>query len=202
MIKIRIVRYFIYTLWKQKIFSHLEIRKIKYSLEVILNELLKLVVLILIFASLKSLEVLLFSLVFLIPIRIFSGGIHFESSFKCLIFTAGFFLLILAFYPLLPSKNPSLYFLSFISLTLITIFSPAPNEYRPNVVQKNRATYKMLAFAITLGSLALLYLLIESQKYFAVGFITIMLQATQLIINYFIRFIFNLKRRNKNEIIL
>lgn len=202
MMKTRIVRYFIYTLWKQKLFTHSEICKIKYGLEVILNELLKLVVLLMIFASLKSLDVLLFSLVILIPIRIFSGGIHFESNTKCLIFTTIFFLLILACYPLVPLKNPIIYFISFLSLTLITIFSPAANEFRPNVAKKNRAKYKILAFVITSSFLLMLYLLIENQKYFAVGYITIMLQTTQLIINYFIRYIYNLKRRHKNEIIL
>ena len=74
-------------------YSEEEIKKIDYALAVLLGESAKLIILYILFFFLGMLDFLIFSLIILITLRSFSGGIHFDSNFMCLIFTMLFFLI-------------------------------------------------------------------------------------------------------------
>ncbi|WP_442916702.1 accessory gene regulator B family protein [Lutispora sp.] len=89
--KKRLIHLFVYHVYKKKLLSHSDIRKMRYGMEVIINELFKLGILIVLFKILEKLDLLIFFIIILIPIRCFSGCIHFHSNFNCLLFASAFF---------------------------------------------------------------------------------------------------------------
>lgn len=200
--KNKAARVFIYFLWKQKQFSHKEIIKIKYALDVISNEMTKLIPLLIFFIYVKDVDLFIFSVAVLLPVRIFSGGLHFKSSIKCFLFTCVFFIGIYYFSVFFTiEKNAPSLALALLILASIIALSPAPNDCRPVNSDEKTQRFRIIVFSITLIWLIILFLFVDNSTYFTVGFITLSLQSIQLIIAYIVRNINIKKRRVRNEII-
>ena len=107
-----------------------ELEEIQYALTTILNELFKIIILIVLFSVIGSLKYLLFSMVILLSIRLFSGGLHAKSLLGCLIWTTLFFTLTSIIAPLLPRFNPYIYYiLGLINLAVVIgYFCPTPRK--------------------------------------------------------------------------
>lgn len=183
-VKKRLISLFVYNIYKKKLLSHSDIRKMRYGMEVIINELFKLGVLIIVFKFLGKLDLFLFSLTTLIPIRCFSGGMHFHSNLNCLLFTLAFFLIACNSIYFLPSNTSSIYYIMAIaSIAIIGLLSPNPSDYRPIKCKRKRQAFRILAFFFSIGWLLILFLFYPCNEYFfKCGIMTIFLQALQLIL--------------------
>ncbi len=123
---------FAYKIYKEKLLSHGDIRKMKYAMTVLWNELVKFIMLLIIFSVLDKRNLFLFSLCLLFPIRTFSGGLHFKSSFTCFIMSLIFFLLPIVVLPNLFTMDINLaVIIMTVSTLIIYIYSPIASSFRP-----------------------------------------------------------------------
>lgn len=69
---------FAYKVYKERLLSHRDLRKMKYAMTVVWNEVIKLAALLALFFMLNKTYEFLFCFSILLSIRTFSGGLHFE----------------------------------------------------------------------------------------------------------------------------
>ena len=186
--KQRLISLAVYKAYRMKIMSHEDLRKMKYGMEVVSNELIKTILLLVLFAAMNKLNYFLFSLIILVSIRCSSGGLHFQSNLSCLMFSCIFFLastyeaahVVIAFRQLTHS-------MLLFSIAAIGLLSPLPSINRPIKDKRKQRLLKINAVFITaLWSYILLYEF-EATGLAACGIITITLQALQLIAGYVIK---------------
>lgn len=159
--------------------SKKDILKIQYTLEVILGDLVKFIVLLLIFLVLNGIPFFLLSFVILISTRPLGGGIHCKTFKSCLIFSILYFLILSLLSNLLPKLNINYYIIFFIISFIITFaFAPCRNEKRP---VKNKATLKILSL-ISLTFWSILYFKLPNIQICNCIFLSILFQIIQLII--------------------
>lgn len=156
-----------------------DILKIKYSLQVILGDLTKSIVILSIFLFLKQLP--LFFLIFVImnSTRIFMGGVHCKAFNSCLICSIIYFLIILLFSTLCPRLNIYFYITFFIISFIITlIYAPGPNEKRPI---KNKKILKILSL-ISFTFWCILFFKLKNIQVCNCIFLSLSLEVIQVII--------------------
>lgn len=176
---------FAYKIYKEKLLSHGDIRKMKYAMTVIWNELIKFVLLLTLFFILNKVDIFLFCLGLLMPIRIFSGGLHFKSTLVCFMVSLSFFTLAILIFPYLISMTKNLALLLMLISTLIIYhYSPMPSKFRPILNKKRKVILKHLSLFFTLLGAFLLFKLIftYNKNFFECGIWIICLQALQLLI--------------------
>jgi len=88
-----------------------ELKQIEYALHTILNEVFKIIVLIILFGAIGNLNYLLFSMIILLSIRLFSGELHAKTLLGCLMLTTLFFCLTSIIAPLLSIANINFQFM-------------------------------------------------------------------------------------------
>lgn len=159
-----------------------ELEQIHYALVTILNEVFKIIILIILFSIIGNLNYLLFSMIVLLSIRLFSGGLHAKTLLGCLILTILFFTLTTIIAPLLPKLSPSTYYLlSLLSLSVIIIQAPYPNSKRPIKKKKRKLYLKTLAIFFSIFWIYILLCYITTSPYLNCGISTILLQSSQLL---------------------
>ncbi len=176
---------FAYKVYKEKLLSNEDIRKMKYAMTVLWNEIVKFIILLIIFSVLDKRNLFLFSLCLLLPIRIFSGGLHFRSSFICFIMSLTFFLLSIIILPDLFDMNIRLsLILMIVSTLIIYIYSPIPSSFRPILNEKRKQSLKYFSVFFTILSAFILFkfALRYNKAFFECGIWTICMQAFQLIL--------------------
>lgn len=193
---------FVYAVYHRKIMSHKRLREMKYGMEVIFHELFKTLILLLIFTIMNKLNYFLFSLVILSTIRCFSGGLHFHTNLNCLLFSIIFFTAI-SYSPIyLPVEFLQYrYLVLALSIGVIGVISPIASFNRP--IKSKRKLWK-LKFTAVLFTVFWAYVLlfhIQEPAIISCGIITIVLQASQLIVVYTFNLInnINIGRRIGNE---
>lgn len=156
-----------------------DILKIKYTLEVILGDLSKFMIIFTIFLILKEIPLFLFSFIILNSIRPLVGGMHCKTYSSCLFISLLYFLTILLFSNLFEGFNISFY-IAFFMLTFIIVltFAPCRNEKRP---LKNKATLKILSL-ISLAFWCILFFTSSNLKICNCIFASILFQIIQIII--------------------
>lgn len=161
--------------------SHLDSIKLKYSLEIIFNDLSKLVILLTMFSIAGYASDFIYSIISLLMIRSFTGGIHLKSYPQCLLFTGAFFALtILLKNHVLITQN--IYFLLFaISALIIIIFAPIIGENRPTFSKRKLYQFKLTGLFI-LNLHLIVYLHIKNHPYIANSIWVIFLQSIQILI--------------------
>jgi accessory gene regulator B len=158
-----------------------DLERINYSLQTILSETLKIVILIILFLVLGKINYFLFSMTILFSIRIFSGGYHSDTTLKCLLWSSLFFLITSLIGPLIPKSNILVYYIiALFSITVIFIRSPYPNRNRPIKIQKRRWYYKFISTFFMIFWITILLFSIKDSTYLNCGFLTILLQILQL----------------------
>ncbi|ABR46341.1 Accessory gene regulator B [Alkaliphilus metalliredigens QYMF] len=176
---------FAYKIYKEKLLSHADIRKMKYAMTVIWNEIVKFIILLIIFSVLDKRNLFLFSLCLLLPIRTFSGGLHFKSSFICFVTSLMFFLLSVVILPNLFTMNINLTIIFItVSILIIYIYSPIPSSFRPILDKKRKRFLKYLSVFFTILSTFILFTfaLTYNKAFFECGIWTICMQAFQLML--------------------
>jgi accessory gene regulator B len=167
---------------KYKLYSKDEIEKIDYALKALLGEGFKLVILFIIFFYLGKLHFFFFSLLLLMTIRSFAGGMHFDTTFKCLVFTTLFFIVTSFIAPNILIKNFNTYYiLGSISFIIICIKSPCPSHKRPISNKKRRRILKNLSIISTAVWLFILLIYVDDVELINCGISTLFLLSIQLI---------------------
>lgn len=178
-----LINLFAYKIYKEKILSHSDIRKMRYGMTVISHEMIKIILLFISFKLIAYLDLFLFSFFILMSIRTFSGGLHFESSLICFIFSFAFFLLTVV---ILPNLFPVSFYPGLIiglgGVLILSLNSPRPSALRPIINNKRRQILKFLSFLSSLIWLVILLIFIKNPLFFACGIWTICLQAIQLLL--------------------
>jgi accessory gene regulator B len=159
-----------------------DLEKMNYALQTIFNEIFKIIMLIILFRVIGNLNYFLFSMMILLSIRLFAGGLHAHSLLTCLMWTTFFFILTSIIAPLLPKLNPSIYYiLSLLNLAIIVIQTPYPNPKRPIKNKKRRQYLKILAISFSIFWTYVLLFKINNSTYLNCGIATILLQSSQLL---------------------
>lgn len=159
-----------------------ELEQIQYALTTILNEVFKILILIILFSVTGTLNYFLFSIMILLSIRPFSGGLHAKTLLGCLMWTTFLFVLTSIIAPLLPKLNPCIYYIvSLLTLAIVIVQAPYPNLKRPIKRKKRKLYLKMLAFSFSLFWIYILLFHINNPTYLNCGIATILLQSSQLI---------------------
>jgi len=158
--------------------SKKDVLKIQYTLEAILSDSTKFMIIFLIFLLLKEIPLFLLSFIILNSTRPLSGGIHCKTYYGCLICSILYFMIILLFAKLSPRLNINFYIVFFIISFIITlIFAPCPNKKRP---VKNKATLKTFSL-ISLTFWIILFFNLSTLQICNCIVISIFLQIIQII---------------------
>ena len=167
---------------KYNFYSEEEIEKIDYALKALLGEAFKLLVLYIIFFTLGKINLFIFSLLILMTIRIFAGGIHFNTTFKCLLFTILFFIVTSFIAPNIYIRNFNIcYLIGIISFIIICIKSPCPSPKRPIKSKKRRRILKNLSIFSTAIWLFILFIYVKDIQLINCGISTLLLLSVQLL---------------------
>ena len=159
-----------------------ELEQIQYAITTILNETFKIVILITLFSVIGKLNYLLFSMIILLSLRLFGGGLHAKTSLSCLMWTILFFILTSIIAPLLPKLNQSIYYaLGLLNLVVIIVRAPYPNPIRPIKKKKRKLHLKILAISFSIFWTYITLFYINNSSYLNCGISTILLQSSQLI---------------------
>ena len=166
--------------------DELTLIKVRYALEVLRNESVKFIILGIIFYLAGYLEAYLFSFVFLIPNRIFSGGLHMKTGIQCFFFSLCFFAVLIFLTPMISMDDRVLVVVTAVAWLLIIIFSPVVSSQKPIVTVTKYYYCKMLSGIIT--ALSLIFLLLMSDRgydtLFRYGCWVIDMQCIQLTVAY------------------
>ncbi|OHW62379.1 putative AgrB-like protein [Andreesenia angusta] len=130
--------------------SHIESIKLKYSLEVLLGDISKFLILSLSFAIFGVFLDYICSFVVLLPMRTFSGGMHFKSYKACLAFTGTFFgIEIFLKNNFTISQNLAIVLFIF-SISVIYGLAPVIGENRPKYSREKCLQFKIISIFIAL----------------------------------------------------
>ncbi|WP_353846336.1 accessory gene regulator B family protein [Clostridium sp. ZBS12] len=156
-----------------------DLLKIQYSLQVILGDSIKFLILFLIFLTLNELPLFFLSFAILISTRPFLGGLHCKTFTSCLICSIIYFIIVLLFSKLSLKLNINFYIVFFIISFILTLsYAPCYNEKRPI---KNKAILKILSL-ISLTFWSILFFKLYNLQICNCIFISILLQIFQVII--------------------
>jgi len=157
--------------------------KIRYALETIKNEGIKIIILFILFALFDKQFEFILAAALLIPIRVFSGGMHMNTNLGCFLYSLIFFILSIF---LLPELNLSLVthiYILIISVSVMAILSPIPSYKRPFKTVARRILMKkltLIVLAIVCVALILIWYFADSIN-FSIGTWVVALQSIQLI---------------------
>jgi accessory gene regulator B len=156
--------------------------KIQYGLSILLGEGVKIISLLLVFNILHKQNFFYFSLLILMSIRVFAGGLHMKGTLNCLLLTVLMFMLTCISAPLIP-RLPLVYYLlsGMISLVIVLARAPICSVRRPIKDNKIKLQYKLTA-ALSVILWTSILLLLKNTSYINCGFSTIVIQTIQLVL--------------------
>lgn len=160
-----------------------DLDRINYSLQVILGDLLKTIILVCMFLSLGKIKYFLFSLLILSSMRTFLGGYHCKTFTTCFCFSLVFFLLTSFVGPMIPRLSNNIYYIiSLINILILILYTPFPNIKRPIKTKKRRQNLKILSIFSLIFWTSLLCFKFKNTSYINCGFLSLMLQTYQKIL--------------------
>lgn len=157
--------------------------KIRYGLELLKNEIYKLVILLIFFMCIGKFPEYLFSLALLLPVRIYSGGLHMTSNISCFVFSFCFTILSICILPQIKttaSLDAVIYIAAFI---LIAVLSPFSSPKKPITTKSRYIFFKGMSCLMCAISIIILWLIYHLGyiDLAHVGMWTIFLQSLQLL---------------------
>lgn len=160
--------------------TNTDLLKINYVINVILNDILKLLIVGIIFTILDKTSLFILSLNILISLRLFIGGIHCKTSMSCLLVTILHFFITTIISQILININIIICIIFFIiSIVLILIYAPCPNKKRP---LKNKMILKILSL-ISFCFWIIVFFCTYTQRIRSCIFFSLVIQIIQIIIN-------------------
>ena len=168
-----------------------EIDMIRYSLQAILWELEKTVILLLLFTLMGHPDYFLITLITLLSIRVNVGGYHAQTSLGCFIYTFLMFFMSIMVLPLISLNNIGIISISVFSLFVTILAAPICSPEKEAIQGKEKDfNKKLISLFITFIWLVLVYIF-KSHTYAPPVLWMIFLQNAQLLLEY-------VKRREGN----
>jgi len=157
--------------------------KIRYGLAVLRNEIYKMIIMFIFYLCIGKLVEYIFSLMILLPIRIYSGGLHMKSNLGCFIFSFIFTLLAICVLPIIPMNFSLNLYLCVCSFAILAICSPFSSPKKPITTQKRYIFFKLMSCILSAGEIIILMLMYSfgNLHIAQVGIWIIFLQALQLL---------------------
>ena len=160
---------------------HAEV-KIKYAWEVIKSETVKCMIMLAIFMLLHSVGLYVAGLLFLLPLRAVSGGLHFKHESSCLMFSILTMVLGLIVFPEYIPCGAWIYTVMAAVIAVIGIISPVTSPNKPIVSIRKWKHMKILSILISvIESIAITILLEIGSDYGYPMFWIFVIQGLQLI---------------------
>lgn len=128
--------------------SELDSIKLRYSLELVIGDLSKYLILLCFFAILGRTTDYLYSSLALLMIRSFTGGLHFKTYMKCMIFTGFFFCISILLKTHISLNFTILSTLFIFSSFTIILFAPLCHKSRPDYPNQKRNQFKLLSIIL------------------------------------------------------
>ena len=156
--------------------------KLQYSLEVLLGNISKFIVLFIAFTFLNKQIDFIYSSIALIGIRGFTGGLHFKTFIGCLVFSGFFFFLVIYSENNLVIGNPEIFALCFGAVLIFVLFAPISKKTRPVYSDKKIMLFKAISITFILFHL-FMYFRTNKNPYFTISIWVFIYQAIQLLIS-------------------
>jgi len=164
--------------------DRLTIVKIKYGLEIVRTESVKIIVMSVFFSLIGQALPFLFVLLTLSPLRCLSGGMHLKTKMGCFLFSFAIYFYLIVAAPHFDIPTIVYFSMLIASSLVIFIFSPVFTKNRP-IKTTNRFETIRLATRILISiyfiALIILYLL-SIPQYFILGVWMIVIQSIQLVL--------------------
>jgi accessory gene regulator B len=160
--------------------SEIDKAKLKYSLDVLFTDISKLLILLIIFSIFGKTEEFIFSVLALLTIRPFTGGLHFNTYLGCFLFTTLFFSSVIVLHSIVPLNNFLVFFFAFSFITMLCV-APIAHKNRPGYSKDKNNQFKILGLVV-ISIHFLSYLLAIKNPYLNISIWVITLQSIQLLI--------------------
>ena len=171
---------FLNNLIQRNLVDDIDILKIRYTISSLKSEMIKTIFLISIFFLMGLTVPFLFTMIYIIPIRIFSGGFHFNNNIRCFLTSLVYFLLCVLFLPQVLHQSFVYRFLLFISAVLIIVLPIMPSDKRPIIRIDKYLLNKYVSMAFVLIYIFLFQFVLDNQYFISCGIWALFLHAIQL----------------------
>ena len=153
--------------------------KIRYAWEIIRSEAVKCMIMLVIFVLLNKFWLYVVGLLFLLPLRAVSGGLHFRHELSCLIFSVISMVLGLVVFPEVIPHNQWNY-LGIVAVALIImVISPVASPNKPIISVNKWKRMKLLSVLITLIESMIVIVLISNGNEYEYGYPLMGIMAVQ-----------------------
>lgn len=187
----RLVDQYIARVEKEMPLSEIDVVKIRYVIAALTGDLTKMLIIGTAFTLLDMLIPFFFTVACIIPVRLASGGLHFNTYTKCLLASFTYFILCVLILPLLPMAAIVNQLLLLVSVAVIWVAPLAPSRKRPIISKKKYFFNKWLSVILSSLSAIVLLFFISDDHLVSCGVWAFVLQALQL----FFMYILNITRR-------
>ncbi len=136
--------------------------KIRYALEIVRSETIKCIIMLVIFMLLHRVWLYIAGLLFLLPLRAVSGGLHFQHESSCLIFSLLTMVLGLIVFPEYIPCGLWIYPTMTAVLVIMGILSPVVSPNKPIISINKWKRMKLLTILIALIESIIIVLLIKA----------------------------------------
>ncbi|PKM52331.1 MAG: hypothetical protein CVV02_02900 [Firmicutes bacterium HGW-Firmicutes-7] len=154
--------------------------KLKYVLEMIINDVLKTLIMFVGFSLIGEGLAFLYCCLSLMLIRNFSGGLHLKTFFGCLLFTSSFFGLSVFFNNYITLTLPIFVILFFFNMFIMVLLSPITSRQRPEYSEKKKFHFKSMSIMIVIVHFTFYF--VSKHPYFTIAIWVYTLQSIQLLI--------------------
>ncbi|SHJ34490.1 Accessory gene regulator protein AgrB [Dethiosulfatibacter aminovorans DSM 17477] len=128
---------------------------IYYSLEILINTIVKLLIPMVVFLVIGQIDMYFYILLFTISTRTFIGGVHFSSFIGCTLFTTVFFLLICFLAQTAIVSQTAGICIFVFAILVFALYAPVISRNRPEYDKRQRSRFKMIAITVTVIYLAI-----------------------------------------------
>jgi accessory gene regulator B len=156
--------------------------KIEYAAEIFKNEFVKFIVMAILFFVIGKFPLYIFALAILLPVRVFSGGLHMKTKMACFLFSLLIFVLAICILPLLRIPVWAVLATLLVAIAAILFCSPIATEKRPIKSTKRYRALKIrsVVFALLSGTILVLLFAQAEINYFIVGAWMLIMHSLQL----------------------
>lgn len=141
-----------YEMYKNKVFSHEQLRQIQYGLEVVMGEVIKTIfmVLVIYISSFLFRELLYYGILAMgvfVSIRLYAGGYHANTQLRCFIITLGI-IYAAVFMGMAAQVDFIRWGMFMVSLVIAYIYAPCVHPNQPIRSEKRRIRKKYMTMAV------------------------------------------------------
>jgi accessory gene regulator B len=162
--------------------NELDSLKIRYAITALKSEMTKTLLLLVIFYLLGSLNAFIFTMLLIVPVRIFTGGLHFKTYTACFLSSLSFFLLSVLILPQVSFPMIAYRIILLLSTVCIWLCPLAPSARRPIKTTAKYRFNKNLSICCSAAYAILFLFVLQDQHLIKCGIWAFSLQALQLIL--------------------